>query len=336
MTQRIFLFCLIAFSSLSLQAQQTVQQLRETAIAFQRQQDYSNTMMVLSKALELEPSNLMLLKDIAFTYYLAGDYKRAADRVMPLTDLDNADVQVFQIAGNIYKGLEDYKTCDRVYKKGLKKFPKSGPLFSEYGELLWTQQKPPEAIAQWESGILADPSYSLNYYHAAKFYFAAADKARSIVYGEIFVNLESYSVRTAEIKVMLLESYKRIFMPGDKKQYFIKPTTDFEKLFLETIQKQSTLALKGITTESLLVIRSRFLHDWFYVANDKYPFQLFDHLRYLMRSGMFEAYNQWLFGAVSDVAAYQNWTKTHEEEHAAFTQYQRNKLFRMPAGQHYF
>jgi hypothetical protein len=84
------------------------------------------------------------------------------------------------------------------------------------------------------------------------------------------------------------------------------------------------------------VIRSRFIHDWFDAIKEKYPFQLFEHLRYLMRAGMFEAYNQWLFGAVSDVAAYQIWTKTHEEEHAAFTQYQRNKLFRMPAGQHYF
>lgn len=317
-------------------AQQTVQQLRETAMAFQRQSDYSNTMMVLAKALELDPSNLTLQKDVALTYYLSGDFRRAAERVLPLTEREDADVQVFQIAGNIFKAQESYKQCDKIYKKGLKKFDASGPLFAEYGDLLWTQEKPAEAIAQWETGISVDPSHSGNYYHAAKFYFAAADKARSLVYGEVFVNLESYSVRTAEIKILLLESYKRLFMPGNNKQHFIKPTTPFETKFLETMNKQSSLSLRGITPESLLIIRTRFVLDWFNAEEGKFPFKLFEHFQYLLREGMFEAYNQWLFGPAADAAAYQNWTRTHEEAYLLFTNYQRNKLFKVPAGQHHF
>ncbi len=333
---RLRLFIILSFVVVAANAQQTVQQLRETAISFQRQSDYSNTMMVLAKALELEPANLTLLKDVAFTYYLAGDYQRAAERILPLTDREDADVQVFQIAGNIFKATEEYKQCDKLYKKGLKKFDASGPLFAEYGDLLWIQEKPAEAISQWETGISVDPSYSANYYHAAKFYFAAADKARSLVYGEVFVNLESYSVRTAEIKILLLESYKRVFMPGEGKQHFIKPTTPFELKFLEVMNKQSSLALRGITPETLLVIRSRFLLDWFNDSAGKFPFKLFEHLQYLMREGMFVAYNQWLFGPVTDAGAYQNWTKTHEDEYLLFSNYQRNKLFRMSAAQHYF
>ena len=127
MFRSIQLFALLLISS-PLVAQQSVQQLRETAISFQRQQDYSNAMMVLSKALELEPKSLLLNKDVAFTYYLGGDLKRAAEWVEPLTEREDADVQVFQIAGNIYKALEEYKTCEKVYKKGLKKYPDSGPL----------------------------------------------------------------------------------------------------------------------------------------------------------------------------------------------------------------
>lgn len=324
------------FISSSLLAQQSLQQLRETAISFQRQGDYSNTMMVLSKALELEPNNLTLNKDVAFTYYLGGDLKRAAERILPLTDREDADVQVFQIAGNIYKALEENKTCEKIYKKGLKKFSNSGPLFSEYGELLWEMKRPPEAIAQWEAGINLDPSYSGNYYHAAKFYYAAADKARSLVYGEIFVNLESYSVRTAEIKILLLESYKRIFMANDPKVFFIKPTTAFEKLFLEVMDRQSALALRGITIDNLLIIRSRFVLDWFNLSGGKFPHQLFDHMQYLMQQGMFEAYNQWLFGAGTDPNAFQLWINNNKEAYGNYVDYQRNKLFRMPAGQHYF
>jgi tetratricopeptide (TPR) repeat protein len=328
----IFLLFLVQFTV----AQQTVQQLRETALVFQRQQDYSNTIMVLAKALEMEPGNVDVLKDVAFTYYLSGDYAKAAQRILPLTDLESADEQIFQIGGTVFKELEDFKTAERLYKKGLKKFEASGALYSEYGDLFWNQQKPAEALAQWEAGIKIDPSYSGNYYHAAKFYFAAGDKSRSIVYGEIFVNLESYSVRSAEIKILLLESYKRIYMPGDAKKYYVKAPSPFELDFLQVMSKQNELSLRGITPETLLIIRSRFILDWFNANENKYAFHLFDHMRYLMREGMFEAYNQWLFGPASDPNAYQNWIRTHEDEYLAFSSYQRNKMFKMPNGQHYF
>ena len=144
-------------------AQQTVEQLRETAITFQRQEDFTNTFMVLGRALELSPQNLTILKDIAYTYYLAGDFKRAEDRISPLLDRDDADVQVFQIAGNIYKILEKWKQAEKMYKKGLVKFPTSGPLCSEYGEMMWKLSRPEEAVKLWERGIISDPSYSENY-----------------------------------------------------------------------------------------------------------------------------------------------------------------------------
>lgn len=332
-----YLFILLSFLSLQQGfGQPSVAQLRETALSFQRQGDFSNAIMVLAKALEKEPNDLTLLKDVAFTFYLGGDFNRAEERIMPLTERADADEQVFQMAGLILKASDQFKQADKLYKKALKKFSSSGPLYSEYGELLWGMEKPADAIAQWEKGINTDPSYSVNYYHASKFYFAAADMARSLVYGEIFVNLESYSTRTAEIKIQLLESYKRAFVSAEKKQHYIKPTTAFERRFLELLQKQSSSVMVGVTPETLLIVRTKFLFDWFEKGSDPFPFQLYDHLRHLLREGMFEAYNQWLFGPVADPAGYQLWLKTHQEEHARFSAYQRNKLFRMPSGQHYF
>lgn len=333
-------YCLILLCSLVLHqgfGQPSVNQLRETALSFQRQGDFSNAIMVLAKALEKEPDDLTLLKDVAFTFYLGGDFKRAEERIMPLTERVDADVQVYQMAGLILKAGEQYRQADKVYRKGLKKFTSSGPLFSEYGELLWGLEKPAEAIAQWEAGINLDPSYSSNYYHASKFYFAAADMARSLVYGEVFVNLESYSTRTAEIKMQLLESYKRVFIGAEAKKHYVKAATPFETLFLELLRSQGNTVLRGITQETLLMVRTKFIFDWFNHPNSKrYPFQLFDHLQYLLREGMFEAYNQWLFGPVADPEGYPSWLGTHQEAHARFSNYQRNKLFRMPSGQHYF
>ena len=86
------------------------------------------------------------------------DNAKALEVIKPLLDRDDADDQCFQIAGNIYKQLEQPKECDKLYRKGIKKFPDSGALYNELGELLWAQ-KDFTAIKQWEKGIEVDPVF---------------------------------------------------------------------------------------------------------------------------------------------------------------------------------
>ena len=150
-------------------------------------------------------------KDLVMSYYYKSDYEKALAGVKTMLDRDDADVVTFQIAGNVYKALEEVKECDKVYKKGLKKFPNSGPLYSEYGELLWAK-KDFSAIEQWEKGIQVDPAYSGNYYNAARFYFYTKDKVWSLVYGEIFVNM---IILTAGYK-LLISSMKFTPKPSGK------------------------------------------------------------------------------------------------------------------------
>jgi hypothetical protein len=193
-----------------------------------------------------------------------------------------------------------------------------------------------EAITEWEHGITEDPSHSGNYYPAAKFYFAAADKARCIVYGETFVNLESFSARTDEMKYLLIESYKRIFNLNDSKVYYIKKTTDFEVRFLQTISRYSYLAAKGIGVESLYEMRLGFINAWFKSNQESFPLSMFDRFKYMVDNGMFEAYNRWLFCMVVDVEAHQTWVRQHQQAYDEFLKFQRNNLFHPKMGQHYF
>ncbi|HUR65443.1 MAG TPA: hypothetical protein VMZ03_03765, partial [Chitinophagaceae bacterium] len=81
--------------------------------------------------------------------------------------------------------------------------------------------------------------------------------------------------------------------------------------------------------------RTRFILDWFTNHATRYPHRLFDYHRQLLTEGMFEAYNQWLFGPVDNLAAYDNWTKTHTEEYNNFSTFQKSRVFRMPANQYY-
>jgi Tfp pilus assembly protein PilF len=309
--------------------------LHATAKTFMQSGDFDNAIIVLTRALQQDKNNLEMQKDLVMSYYLKRDYQKALDGVQVLIDRDDADAVTFQIAGNVYKALEQAKDCEKMYKRALKKFPKSGPLYSEYGELLWAT-KDFSAIEQWEKGIETDPGYSGNYYNAALYYFYAKDKVWSLIYGEIFVNMESLSERGAAMKEQLLQLYKeKLFAEADMMKGEEKNKSEFAKAFLQGMSKQSSLASKGINTEVLTMIRIRFLLDWYEKNAAKYPFRLFDYQLQLIREGMFDAYNQWLFGATENLAAYDNWTKTHAEEYNGFNAFQRSRIFKMPAGQHY-
>ncbi len=309
--------------------------LYETARTFMRSGDFDNAIVVLNRALLQDKDNLDMLKDLTMSYYYKRDYARALETVDKLVDRDDADVVTYQIAGNVYKALEKVKDCDKMYRKALKKFPKSGPLYSEYGELLWSSRNF-SAIDQWEKGIQVDPGFSGNYYNAAMHYFFTNDKVWSLIYGEIFINMESLSERGSSMKELLLKGYKeKLFADADMTKAKDKAKGDFAKAFLAGMEKQSPLVSKGISIETLTMIRTRFILDWYSATGARFPFKLFEYQRQLLQEGTFEAYNQWLFGPAENLAAYDSWTKTHPDQYDALNKMQHNRIFKMPAGQYY-
>jgi len=314
-----------------------IKTMQDNARAFMRASDFNNAIMVLNRALEKDKNNLELQKDLVMSYYLKRDYNKALPLAKALIDRDDADVVCYQVAGNVLKALEEVKECDKMYKKGLKKFPQSGPLYSEYGELLYATKNITGAIDLWVKGIRNAPSYAGNYYNAARHYFFTHDKTWSVIYGEIFINMESLSERAAAMKQLLLQSYKeKLFAGSDLMKGEEKNKNEFSRAFLETMNKQSSLASKGLTPETLTMIRTRFILDWFQSPNaTKFPYRLFDYQRQLIQDGMFEAYNQWLFGTVHDLAAYDNWTKSHAEAYEKFSNFQKSRVFKMPPNQNY-
>ena len=335
MKKILSLFIALSFTFAVLAQPEDPKVLHETAKTFMRSGDFDNAIIVLIRALQQDNKNLEMQKDLVMSYYLKRDYAKALDGVKALIGRDDADVVTYQIAGNVYKALEEVKDCEKVYTKGLKKFPKSGALHSEYGELLWAE-KDFSAIKHWEEGIKVDPAYGGNYYNAALYYFYAKDKVWSLIYGEIFVNMESLSERGAAMKQQLLQAYKeKLFADADLMKGEEKNKSEFAKSFLEGMGKQASLANKGITTETLTMIRTRFILDWYANKAAKFPFRLFDFHRQLLSEGMFDAYNHWLFGPTENLAAYENWTKTHAEEYNGFNTFQKSRVFRMPPGQYY-
>jgi tetratricopeptide (TPR) repeat protein len=313
--------------------QEDIDQLHENAKAFMQQGDYGNATLILTRALQQDKQNLEIAKDLSMSYFLQKEDQKALDVIKPFIDNGNADDQAYQIAGTIYRRLGQEKEADKNYKDALKKFPSSGGLYNDYGELLFKNHDP-EAIKMWEKGIEADPSFGYNYYNASKYYYYNRNYIWSLLYGETFINIESFTSRTAEIKDLLLNAYKRLFADPDLLKN-AKDKSAFEIAFLTCMNKQNDVVIRGINPETLTMIRTRFILDWNRNYAQKFPFKLFQLQEQLLEEGLFPAYNQWIFGASQNLAAYQNWTSNHAEEADNFRKFKAGIIFKIPKGEYY-
>ena len=97
---------------------QTASELQETARSFMQQGDYANAVLVLNRAIEMEPNNIEISKDLALDYYMKRDNNKALEVIKPLLDREDADDQCYQIAGNIYIQLELTKRLRKIISKG--------------------------------------------------------------------------------------------------------------------------------------------------------------------------------------------------------------------------
>jgi tetratricopeptide (TPR) repeat protein len=307
-------------------------QLHETARTFMRQGDFANSILVLNRAIQLEPTNSDLIKDLALSHFFSKDYQKALETIKPLVERADADDQSFQIAGNVYKALNQPKEAEKTYKKGLKKFPKSGLLFNEMGELANSQAEA-ESIKYWEEGIEADPNFPKNYYNAARYYFVTGDLVWGLLYAEIYLNMDPMGSRAPQTKMMLLDGYKKVFTAIDLEKAN-KDKNSFARAWLQSMNRQTAVASNGINAESLTMIRTRFILDWFN-ENSRPKFRLFEYQQMLLREGLFDAYNQWIFGSAESLTGFQNWVNIHSLEYNAFTNLQRSMVFKVPSGEYY-
>lgn len=311
---------------------QKADSLHQVARQFMRTADYPNAIIVLTNALKKDPDNIEIQKDLAFTYYLQRNYSASIELGRKLIERNDADEQCYQILGMAYKAINEKKQADKMYKQGIKKFPSSGELYNEYGEMLWVE-KDAEAIRFWEKGIQVDPNYSSNYYNASRFYYFTYDKVWCLIYGELFINMESYSKRTPEIKSLLVDAYKKLYT--DLKSPKTVSKNPFESAYLTVMTDQSQSVALGVTPESLNILRSKFILEWFEKYGDKYPFRLFEYQRQLLKEGLFDAYNEWAFGAATGLPAFQSWTAQHADDYNRFINFQKGRVFKIPAGQNY-
>lgn len=303
--------------------------------------DYSNAILVYNQLAKIEPKNLVYRREMAHTYFLMRDFKRAIQVIEPLVRSKKADEETFLTAGQIYNERGFANQAFNAVERGIKKFPNSGILYSDYGSFYVQRKKHIKAERAWEKGVKKDPDFYMNYYHLAKSYHKSKKPLWATIYAEIFINKERYSSRTEEMKQILFSSYKQLIannqlnalMKGKKKS--TRGQSEFEKEVNAVYSRLSSLVMGGVDIDNVVMLRTRFLLEWVQLQDEKFPFALFQFQNDLLAAGNFEAYNQWLFGKASDKETYINWVKENKSDYDSFEKEYQNIRFNVGLNQYY-
>ncbi|MBS1596126.1 MAG: tetratricopeptide repeat protein [Bacteroidetes bacterium] len=319
---------LIALSAAAQSDKDKALTMARQAIAKERDGDIAGAIKILEEAQQLDKDNTDYTYEIAYAHYLNKDYKEAQQLLRNIISSKTANDRYYQLLGNTYDMQGDSTGAVTVYKQGLAKFPKSGKLYTELGLVYINQKNYNKALNYFEKGIQIDPQHASNYYWATRIYCSSDQEVWGMIYGEIFINLESESKRTAEISKLLYDTYKsEITYPTDTSMSI--SFCNNAMLTPEQIKKHKlpfgnfgyelplTLAVVGthsITLNSLDTIRRNFINTFYEQKKNKdYPNILFDYQKDLLTQGYLSAYNHWLL-MHGDEKAFAEWASAHKEE----------------------
>lgn len=295
--------------------------LMDLAITVMDEGDTEKSRGYLEQAKELDPDNPSYEYEIAFSYNIDKNYSMVIKTCKKLTKHKNVFPKVYQMLGNAYDYDGNPKKAIQTYERGMKVFPNAGNLYLERGNMELVKKEYDAALEYYIEGTKLEPMYPSNYYWCAKLYLNTENEYLGMIYGELFMNLERNSKRTAEIGELLYNTYKsEITFPSDTsvsvsfasntiyisdKDIGGKGAADnllamltqvsYGSTVYEFIMALSVINVKEINLESLDGIRRRFREN--YYENDKhieFPSALFEYQKTVQEAGYLEAYNYWL------------------------------------------
>lgn len=318
-------------------------ELKNEAIRTMDEGNTEKARKLLEEAKKLDPTDPTYDYEIAFSYNIDKDYKSVIKICKGLTKHKDQFPEVYQMLGNAYDFAGNPKKAIQTYEKGLEIFPNAGNLYLERGNMELVKEKYNEALDYYVTGTERDPMHASNYYWCARLYLSSKNEYLGMIYGELFMNLERNSKRTAEISKMLYDTYvSEITIDGDSSSVSFASNTiqinidskDSEaaaEALLQALTKKSygnmvyemmlVLSIVGedrIDLESLDRIRTKFREN--YYANEKdveYPNALFEYQKKVQEAGHMEAYNYWILGQGNSIEL-EIWMGDNEDKWEAF------------------
>lgn len=308
----------------------------DTAIAMMDEGRIEQAIKKLQLAKSIDPSlSYDVDYEIAYAHYLNSEPEKALAIFERISTSPDVKDQCFQMLGNIYDIEKQTEKAMDAYNRGLRKFPDSGPLHLEMGNMQMARENYNEAIGYYEKGISKAPEYPSNYYRTAQLFLSSDEEVWGMMYGELFMNLERNSKRTQEMSKWLFDTYlSEIKWTSDTSMSisFSKAGNtlvaqdmireDFRMPF-STFVYESCL-LTGVTMvdsldyDGLCEAREKFLEVYLQQGHDeKYGNVLMSYQKKIKDAGHFNAYNHWLL-MMGDTDGFDKWYADNKQEFEDF------------------
>jgi len=321
--KRIFLLLILSVFSLSALAQDFTE---EEGNLIRQAYEYSDSgredeaIAIYDGLIKKHPDISGLKFEKAYCLYKKEEYKAAYKILKATLSAKDVKPEFFAVAGNCQDMMGQPDKALKTYREGLKRFPESGYLHLETGNVLIAHNHTQEGIECYEQGIKADPTFASNYYRAAQF-LIDDQPVKGIIYAEMHNLLyDPNGPRWAEISKALYDAYNanihfeadtvRTTFSRDRNIFIdinainrpeallkaLMPAAqevEFSDAMEASIDAEALKAAGGqLTLAELSAIRRRFLEYFDADEQEKYP--VFAFQKHILDGGHWEAYNMWM------------------------------------------
>lgn len=306
-------------------------ELLDSAVYLMDNSQPSNAIKILDGLCKKYPNNYVMHYERLYAFYKKGDYKRVVKEGQKLYQYPDATSLCYHLVGNAQDYMKKTEEALATYDEGIKRFPNSGELYLEKGNIYAANKLYNEAATCYTKGAEVSPQFASNYYWLAKLYGASQDPLWGILYGEVAFLIDSKRERAAEMSRLIYDLFnEHVKMEGDsgKVSLTTKHTVivdsvnnslmiPFELVYelgisntipevIETLKKGESLSIAQIAK-----LRKGALEFIDSITPGRYNVSIIDFHRELIESGNWEAYNIWLMNQGATQEA-QEWADTEE------------------------
>lgn len=314
--------------------------------------NYARALEIYRQLDEKYPHNYLVQYEYMYLRYRMEDYKTVVKVAKDLVESPDADAQAFQLYGNALDLTGKRGKARKVYRRGLERFPGSGSLWLELGNLNHLEGKYIEALNDYNAGIEASPGFASNYYRGAILYLSSTMPVCGLTYAETAILLaptdtgrhrdlallmddcyrKNITVQLTpegeKINVTLATTHQIVKAPGNDSIYLPFPTVYEICMLRGAMEMASTGEVFVGSIPQLAKLRRAAVEAYF--ANGRNLFgnsmYLLEYQKKVIDAGHWDAYNYFLFSATdqADTAA---WLADNEEKFRDFAHwYSHNPL----------
>lgn len=295
------------------------------------------------------PDDYIVQYEHMYALYILGQYEDVTKKAKKLLKHKDLTPLTYHMYGNALDNLGKTDKARKTYLDGLKRFPDAGVLYLELGVMNLKEEKYNDAMVQFETGILASPSFASNYYRAANLYFSSNKKIWGLIYGETSMLLAINNVaRQQEMGKGIRDTWMSAFSTDGsttKKVSFNSPhnTTidqsseiaylDFLGVFEDCANIAASKQDTGLypftgNIAQLAGLRRGIVEAYFEITGNLYgnSMYLFPFHKKVIDAGHWEAYNYFLFNSVCNDEFVEWYKNNRDKMDAFFNWYNSNPL----------